>query len=82
MEALGPGKYELDCPLAHNLINKLSVIVGTCDLLVEKAPADSPALPQMLLIRGVARSMAADLGQFQCDLVRLRTKNPELSRRT
>ena len=73
MPESGTGKYELDCPLAHDLINKLSVIVGTCDLLVEKAPEDSPALPQMLLIRNVARSMAADLGQFQCDLVRWRT---------
>jgi hypothetical protein len=74
MAQSGTGKYELDCPLAHNLINKLSVIVGTCDLLVEKAPEDSPVRPQMLLIQNVARSMAADLGQFQCDLVRLRTR--------
>jgi hypothetical protein len=50
------GKYELDCPLAHNLINKLSVIVRTCDLLVEKAPEDSRARPKMLLIRNIARS--------------------------
>jgi hypothetical protein len=75
MAESGSGKYELDCPLAHNLINKLSVIVGICDLLVEKAPEVSPARPQMLLIRNIAWSMAADLGQFQCDLVPLRTRN-------
>jgi len=75
MEESSTGKYELDCPFAHNLINKLSVIVGACDLLLEKAPEDSPALPQMLQIKNVARSMAADLGEFQCELVRLRTRN-------
>lgn len=30
------GKYQLDCPLDHDLINKLSVIIGTCDLMVGK----------------------------------------------
>ena len=75
MDRIRYGKYELDCPLAHNLINKLAVIVRTCDPLVEKAPEDSRARPQMLLIRNIARSMAADLGQFQWDLVRRRTRN-------
>ena len=70
----GPGKYQLDCPLAHDLINKLTVIVGTCDLLVERTPENSPSLAQMLMIRNVARSMATDLGQLQCDLVRLRNQ--------
>jgi len=70
----GSGKYQLDCPLAHDLINKLTVIVGTCDLLVERTPENSPSLAQMLMIRNVARSMATDLGQLQCDLVRLRNQ--------
>jgi len=70
----GLGKYQLDCPLAHDLLNKLTVIVGTCDLLVERTPENSPSLAQMLMIRNVARSMATDLGQLQCDLVRLRNQ--------
>jgi len=74
MAESGSGKYQLDCPLAHDLINKLTVIVGTCDLLVERTPENSPSLAQMLMIRNVARSMATDLGQLQCDLVRLRNQ--------
>ena len=74
MPESGSGKYQLDCPLAHDLLNKLTVIVGTCDLLVEKTPENSPSLAQMLMIRNVARSMATDLGQLQCDLVRLRNQ--------
>jgi hypothetical protein len=60
-----PGSINCDYHLAHDLINKLSVIVGTCDLMAQKTPESSPTLQPMLLIRNVARSRAADLGQFQ-----------------
>jgi hypothetical protein len=67
--------HEPECPLAHHLIDKLSTVIGNCDLVLEKAPEDSPFLRQMLLIRNVAKSMAADLAKFQCDLVSLRIRN-------
>lgn len=61
-------KPHLECPLAHTLVNKLSVVVGNCDLLLEKMPEDSALLPRMKVIRDTARSMAADLTEFQLDL--------------
>lgn len=65
-----PNKHQLECPLAHTLVNKLSVVVGNCDLLIEKTPLDSPLIPRMKLIRETAQSMAADLLEFQFDLER------------
>jgi nitrogen-specific signal transduction histidine kinase len=75
MQQSNRDNYQLECPLAHELINKLSVIVGNCDLLAEKTPQDSPLFERMLLIRDMARSVAKDLGQIECDLVRLRATN-------
>ena len=66
-------KYELECPLAHELIGKLSVIVGNCELLADNIPQDSPQLERTLLIREMAKAVAKDLGKIECDLLRLRT---------
>jgi hypothetical protein len=75
MEETSRSNYQPDCPLAHDLINKLAVIVGQCDLLVEKTPKDSPLLKQTLLVRDLAKAVGSELGQLQCDLARLRTTN-------
>ena len=72
-------QYKPECPLAHNLINKLSVIVGNCDLLVERIPETSPLWDRMLLVRDMAKSVAQELGQLECDLLRLRTANDHKS---
>jgi hypothetical protein len=65
-------QYQLDCPLVHSLINKLTVIVGHCDLLVERVPENSPLFARMLLVRDMAKSVGEELGQLQCDLARSR----------
>lgn len=75
MEETSRNNYQPDCPLAHDLINKLAVIVGQCDLLVEKTPKDSPLFKQTLLVRDLAKAVGSELGQLQCDLARLRTTN-------
>lgn len=67
--------YQPDCPLAHSLINKLAVIVGHCDLLVEKTPDNSPLFARVRLVRDLAKEVGAEIGQLQCDLARLRTTN-------
>jgi hypothetical protein len=67
--------YEPECPLAHTLINKLSAVVGHCDLLRQEIPEDSPLEDRIALVQGLAKSMAADLAEFQCELIRLRTTN-------
>ena len=72
-------KPQPECPLAHTLINKLSTVIGNCDLLLEKAEEDSPELSRMKLIRDTAKSMAADLIEFQCDLATRRLKETRRS---
>ena len=67
--------HETELRLAHDLINKLSVVVGRCDLLVAKIPKDSPLLRHVLSIHEIAQSMAKDLVHFQDDLVRSRKPN-------
>ena len=66
-------EYQPDCPLAHDLINKLAVIVGHCELLVEKTPENSPLFKQAVIVRDLAKGVGSELGQLQCDLARLRT---------
>lgn len=81
MRELDREKYRPECPLAHELINKLSVIVGHCDLLVEQVTERTPAFDRALLIRNLAKSVAEELGQLECDLIRLRNataKKPTL----
>lgn len=70
MEKLDKEPYQTECPLAHDLINKLAVIVGNCDLLVERIPETSPLWYRMLLVRDLAKSVGQELGQLQCDLAR------------
>jgi len=80
MEKSSGGNYQLECPLAHDLLNKLSVIVGHYDLLEEETPGNSALQKRMLLIRSIAKAMAAELGHLQCDLVSSRkTKGKKVS---
>lgn len=57
------------CPLAHALMNKLSIIIGNCDLLMEKIPEDSPLLKRMQAVRSTAKSMVADLVKLECEIL-------------
>lgn len=68
MEKRNLGKHQPSCILAHDLINKLTVIVGRCDLLKERAPEDSECLKHLALIRDAAKAMAEELNQHQCRL--------------
>lgn len=61
-------QYHPGCLLAHGLVNKLSVIVGLCDLLEEKASEDSECLKRLNVIRNIAKSMAEELNVHQCHL--------------
>lgn len=70
-------KYQPESLLAHDLINKLAVIVGQCDLLVDETQEDSQLLNRIILMRDTAKSVAKDLGQLQSDLGRVRTANGE-----
>lgn len=61
-------KRQPSCILAHNLINKLTAIIGGCELLEEESEASSACVKRLQLIRDVAKSMADDLRQHQCYL--------------
>lgn len=54
--------------LAHDVVNKLSAIVGLCDLLVERMEHDGEAASQLTTILDLARTAAADLKEFQRQL--------------
>ncbi len=66
------------CILAHELINKLSTIIGNCELVSERAPADPECVKRLSIIEETARGMAAELNKRQCELtVLLRTTRIE-----
>jgi len=64
---MGRFKNQPTCIMAHDLLNKLTVIIGGCDLLEEKA-SDSECVRLILAIRDSAKAMADELKQHQCDL--------------
>jgi hypothetical protein len=72
MEQSSSLKPQLDSPLAHELINKLSIVIGGCDLLVEQTPEDSPFRKQINTIRNTAKAMATDLAAFECEVISFR----------
>lgn len=61
------------CMLAHELLNRLTVIIGNCDLAIEKA-ADLEWVRHLSTIRESARCMVVELNRHQSELtVQLRT---------
>jgi hypothetical protein len=64
-----PGNRQAEYALAHGLNNKLSVILGNCDLVLETIPAESPLLKRMTVIRETATSMAVELERFRNTLL-------------
>jgi hypothetical protein len=62
------------CPLAHSLLDKLTVIVGHCELLAGTSSEDSASSRHLLLIRQAAQSMASELKDHQCEHIALRNQ--------
>ena len=56
------------CLLAHDLLNKLTTILGACELLQDKAENDPECMRRLLTIQETARSIATELQQHQCRL--------------
>ena len=62
-------KHQPACFLAHVLINKLAVIVGYCDLLIEKVgEQDAECAKRLRSIHELAKSAAQTLSNHQCEL--------------
>lgn len=61
-------QYRPSCLLAHDLINKLTTILGACELLKDKAEGDDECMRRLHTIHETAKSIATDLQQHQCHL--------------
>jgi hypothetical protein len=62
-------KHKPLCPMTHDLINKLSVIVGNCDLVMEQIEEKQPDLSMRVqVIREIAHAAARELGEHQGEL--------------
>ncbi len=60
--------YQPSCLLAHDLINKLTTILGACELLKDKAADDVECMRRLHTIQETAKSIATVLQQHQCRL--------------
>jgi hypothetical protein len=69
METLAKECDRTACSLACELIDKLTVMVGNCDLLREEMEAGSADSTRLDLIRGMAKEIAKELGGCQCRLL-------------
>ncbi len=49
------------CTIVHTFLNKLSVIVGNCDLLIEKMEPGSEHVRRLAVIREVAETAAKEI---------------------
>jgi len=54
------------CRLAHDLYNKLSVILGCCELLEDVAEAGSECAKRLGTIRDAAHAMSRELQRRHC----------------
>ncbi len=61
-----------DFLFAHNLINRLAVIVGHCDLLKEVLPEDPKHMEHVNRIKKNALSMAEELKNYQRSLATMK----------
>ena len=68
MEKSNRESYQPTCLFAHHLINKLSTIVGSCDLASEQVEPGTEYAKHLALIRDTAKEMARELVVHQCQL--------------
>jgi hypothetical protein len=70
------------CPLAHLVLNKLSVIIGSCDLALEESSGpEIPASqlePQLRVVREMAWDVVRELRARGCELDQA-TKSPMMA---
>lgn len=68
----GAKKHHPACSLSHLSLNKLSVIIGGCDLLLESEEGSPQLDPQTVkrleLIRDAARDLAKEFRLHVCEL--------------
>jgi len=61
-------EHQPTCLLAHSLLNKLSVIVGFCQLLEEEARSGTALARRAGMIHDMAKDMGEEIVTHQCRL--------------
>jgi hypothetical protein len=56
---------ELTRSFVHDLVNKLAVIVGHCDLLSDYLKQGSQSAKRVIAIQEIGRGMAKELSEYQ-----------------
>ena len=68
MEKSNGGRDDRGRLLKHDLIDKLAVIVGNCDLLSTELKADSACAKRLASIHDAAKEMATEISKPQFPL--------------
>jgi len=66
MQVLQPECNHQICLLAHDLVNKLSAMIGRCDLLLERHRLEDEDVRDLTQIQDIAKSMCARFKQPRC----------------
>ncbi|HEV2469844.1 MAG TPA: hypothetical protein VGS78_11660 [Candidatus Sulfotelmatobacter sp.] len=72
MDVSAQDKHQPKCWLSHHFINKLSVIIGSCQLLQEQAEEsdrlDAEGIHRLAVIMDIAKEMSKELREHECQL--------------
>jgi hypothetical protein len=61
-------RLELTLPMLRDLVNKLAVISGHCDLLGDRLRAGSQSAKRVDAIQKITGQMAKELNEYECHL--------------
>lgn len=61
-------RHQPACLVAHNLVNKLSAIIGHCDLLSQNAALGTECAHRLSMIHDLAKSAAKELTDHQIQI--------------
>lgn len=65
-------KHQPKCWLSHHFINKLSVIIGSCQLLQEQVEEsdhpDPECIHRLTVIMEIAKEMSKELREHECQI--------------
>lgn len=72
MDVSAQGKYQPKCWLSHHFINKLSVIIGSCQLLQEQVEESdrlgTEGIHRLAVIMEIAKEMSKELREHECQI--------------
>ena len=60
--------YPKMCTLAHDLFNKLAIIIGNCDLLREQTTLSPEMSERLRVIKNMAQAMSDQIQNHPCQI--------------